>query len=359
MNSRYPVLLLCAVVALLDACSRDAATGAVSAPGTLVTVVAAGSRDVPVAVSTMGRVEGRASPLVAAEVDARVLRLTVDEGDALAVGDVMAELDATTFALELRAASAETARAQAMLDNEERRVARLHDLLQKGSIAREQYDDAAAQLAVVRAQRQAVEARLRLADDQLGKAIVRAPIAGRVQARLVSVGDFVKRGNPLFEIATSGALRALLPFPEPLAAQLRPGLAVSLSTPVAPGSVARGVIAELRPAVGAQSRAVWAIVDIDNPGDWRPDSTVRAQIVVATHADAVVVPERCLVRRPAGEVVYVIVEGRAAQRVVMVGERFDGVAEISAGLAAGELIALEGAGYLSDGALVRTDGNLP
>ena len=43
----------------------------------------------------------------------------------------------------------------------------------------------------------------------------------------------------------------------------------------------------------------------------------------------------------------------------MVGERFDGVAEISAGLAAGELIALEGAGYLSDGALVRTDGNLP
>ncbi|MFZ1832125.1 MAG: biotin/lipoyl-binding protein, partial [Pseudomonadales bacterium] len=102
MNSRYPVLLLCAVVALLDACSRDAATGAVSAPGTLVTVVAAGSRDVPVAVSTMGRVEGRASPLVAAEVDARVLRLTVDEGDALAVGDVMAELDATTFALELR-----------------------------------------------------------------------------------------------------------------------------------------------------------------------------------------------------------------------------------------------------------------
>lgn len=188
MNSRYPVLLLCAVVALLDACSRDAATGAVSAPGTLVTVVAAGSRDVPVAVSTMGRVEGRASPLVAAEVDARVLRLTVDEGDALAVGDVMAELDATTFALELRAASAETARAQAMLDNEERRVARLHDLLQKGSIAREQYDDAAAQLAVVRAQRQAVEARLRLADDQLGKAIVRAPIAGRVQARLVSVG---------------------------------------------------------------------------------------------------------------------------------------------------------------------------
>ncbi|MBP8925222.1 MAG: efflux RND transporter periplasmic adaptor subunit [Pseudomonadales bacterium] len=359
MNSRHPVLILCILVALLCACSRDEDSGAVNVPGTLITVVAVGSRDVPVVVSTMGRVEGRASPLVAAEVDARVLRLAVDEGDVLAADDVMAELDATTFTLALRAATAETVRAQVLLDNEERRVARLHDLLLKASIAREQYDDAAAQLAVLRAQRQVVEARLHLAEDQLGKTIVRAPIAGRVQARRVSVGDFVERGAPLFEIATSGTLRALLPFPEPLAAQLRPGQSVSLSSPIAPDSSARGVIAEMRPAVGALNRAVWAIVDIHNPGDWRPDSTVRAKITVAIHVNAVVIPERSLVRRPAGEVVYVIAEGRAAQRIVVVGERFDDMVEISSGLAVGEQIALEGAGYLSDGALVRSDGNVP
>ena len=42
--------------------------------------------------------------------------------------------------------------------------------------------------------------------------VVSAPLAGRVQKRLVSAGDFVKRGSPLFEIATSGSLRALLPW---------------------------------------------------------------------------------------------------------------------------------------------------
>ena len=77
MNSRHPVLVLCILVAALCACSAEDDGGAVSAPGTLITVVAAGSRDVPVVISTMGRVEGRASPLVAAEVDARVLRLAV------------------------------------------------------------------------------------------------------------------------------------------------------------------------------------------------------------------------------------------------------------------------------------------
>ena len=100
-------------------------------------------------------------------------------------------------------------------------------------------------------------------------------------------------------------------------------------------------------------------MDVDNPGEWRPDATVRGEIVLATHANAVVVPEQSLVRRPAGEVVYVIRDGKAAQRVVTPGERLDGLVEITAGLAAGDMVAVEGAPYLSDGAPVRLAGDAP
>lgn len=342
---------------LLCGCSpEDGAQDAVES-ATLVTVTEARTRDVPVVLSSIGRLESRASPTVAAEIDGRVLGLAVDEGEQVETGALLATLDATSITLELKAAKAETGRIAALLDNEERRLERFRGLHQKGFIAREQLDDVEAQVAVLRAQQEATAARLRIVEDQHAKTIIRSPLAGRIERRLVSPGDFVRRGTPLFEIATSERLRALLPFPEALAQRLKPGLSVTLTSPLSPGYSAEGVVTELRPAVGESSRAVWAMVDISNPGAWRPDATVRAEIVAEVHAGAVVVPARSLVRRPAGTLVYVIDGERAVQRVVDVGERLaDGSVEIVGGLEAGETVALEGADYLSDGALVRVSG---
>ena len=356
-NTLIPVV--CLTLALSAGCSGKKDETPPVPAGTLISVTAARTQDVPVLLKSIGRLESRAAPLVAAEIDGRVLELAVDEGAEIAAGATLAELDATSVTLEVRAAKAELGRIAALLANEERRVERFRTLAARELIAREQLDDTEAQLAVLRAQRDAIEARLRIVEDQLGKTVIRAPLAGRIQKRLVSVGDFVKRGSPLFEIATSASLRALLPVPEPLAARLAPGLAVKLGSPLTPDKHAAGVITELRPAVGEANRAVWVIVDVENPGEWRPDATVRAEIVLATHANAVVVPGQSLVRRPAGDVVYVISDGKAAQRVVTTGERLDGLVEITAGLAAGDTVAVEGAPYLSDGAPVRVAGNAP
>jgi membrane fusion protein, multidrug efflux system len=356
-NALIPVV--CLALALSAGCSGKKDETPPVPAGTLISVTAARTQDVPVLLKSIGRLESRAAPLVAAEIDGRVLKLAVDEGAEIAAGAVLAELDATSVTLEVRAAKADLGRIGALLANEERRVERFRTLAARELISREQLDDAQAQLAVLRAQRDATEAQLRIVEDQVAKTVIRAPLAGRIQKRLVSVGDFVKRGSPLFEIATSASLRALLPVPEPLAARIAPGLAVKLGSPLAPDTHAMGVITELRPAVGADNRAVWAIVDVQNPGAWRPDATVRGEIVVATHANAVVVPEQSLVRRPAGEVVYVIRDGKAAQRVVTLGERLDGLVEITAGLAAGDMVAVEGAPYLSDGAPVRLAGDAP
>jgi len=342
---------------LLCGCSREGGPDDTAESVTLVTVTEARARNVPVVLNSIGRLESRASPAVAAEIDGRVLSLSVDEGEQVEAGALLATLDATSITLELKAAKAETGRIAALLANEERRRERLRDLHQKGFIAREQLDDAEAQVAVLRAQQEATAARLRIVEDQHSKTVIRSPLAGRIERRLVSPGDFVRRGTPLFEIATSEHLRALLPFPEPLAARLKPGLEVRLTSPLSPGQSADGVVTELRPAVGESSRAVWAIVDIANPGNWRPDATVRAEIVAEVHEGAIVVPARCLVRRPAGTLVYVIDGDRAVQRVVTIGERLvDGTVEIIGGLGAGEKVALEGANYLSDGALVRVSG---
>jgi RND family efflux transporter MFP subunit len=349
---------LIAAVLLLAACSRGKDADPVPA-GTLVSTTEAVAQDVPVLLRALGQLQSRVSPQVSAEVDGRIIRLVVDEGDELQAGDLIAELDAEALRLEHSATQAEATRVEALLANSERRVKRAADLHAKGFVARETLDDAEAERAVLAAQARTAKARRAIIADQLARTRILAPLAGRVEKRLVSAGDFVRRGTPVVELATSGQLRALLPFPEDGSQRLKPGLRVTLRSPIDPGREATGQVSELRPAVGEFDRAVWAIVDFANPGGWRPGATVFGELEIERHAGAVVVPSTSLVRRPAGEVVYVIEGDRAVQRVVRVGERFEGRVEVLEGVRAGEAVAVEGAAYLSDGAPVRYAGARP
>jgi hypothetical protein len=105
--------------------------------------------------------------------------------------------------------------------------------------------------------------------------------------------------------------------------------------------------------VNAGNRALDAIVRFDAEGRaFRGGGSVNARVVIGVKRDALMVPEQSIVLRPAGKVVYVVNNERVTQRIVETGLRQDGLQEIVKGLAPGELIATDGAGFLSDGAAV-------
>jgi RND family efflux transporter MFP subunit len=179
-----------------------------------------------------------------------------------------------------------------------------------------------------------------------------SPLDGRVDNRFVSNGDWIDLGKPMFQLSTSETLRIRLPFPETIAERIRAGQSVTLSTPTAPGNSINGTIAQLRPMVGETSRSFDAIVEVINPGNWRPGASVNGEVVIETHPGAITVPEQSVVLRPAGTVVYIVESGKALQRKVRTGVRQSGYVEILEGLNAGEQIAVDGAGYLTDQAKV-------
>jgi RND family efflux transporter MFP subunit len=115
-------------------------------------------------------------------------------------------------------------------------------------------------------------------------------------------------------------------------------------------------ITEVRPSVNPANRSITVIVDFDNPGSWRPGASVRADVVLAVRPDAVTVPQVAIVRRPVGDVVYVIRDGKAEERPVKRGLRSGARVEILEGLAAGEVVAVDGAGFLTQGAGVDVAG---
>lgn len=354
MRSRLPILVLCMPL-LLAGCGQGQEPTQQAAPAeraTRITVTRAEARTVEVTDSTVGMIESEGAPTITAEVSGQLTKVLVDVGNTVQQGDVLAVIDPASYQFAQSGAGAEVRRLQALIEQQQRQVKRYQQLVQENFVSQAALEEAQAQLAALREQLAAAQAQLKQASRDVAQSEVRAPIAGVIDQRQVDPGDFVSRGQPMFRLVSQELLRIRLPFPETVAARLKPGLTVHLSSPLAPAQEVDGTIKEVRPALTTGSRALEVIVEIPNPGGWRAGGSVRGRVVLDSR-QGVVVPEASVVERPAGKVVYVIAGGVARQQKVVTGVRRDGWVEIREGLQAGMAVAVDGAAFLSDGVKVN------
>ena len=173
---------------------------------------------------------------------------------------------------------------------------------------------------------------------------------------MVAKGDYVQEGDPLFQVAATDRLQARLYFPEVLARRIRVGLPVRLEIGCEDGErnacVVETKISHVRPMLDATNKALTALAELTSQKGLRPGSSLMAHVVLDRVEDAVLVPERALVRRPAGTVVYRLQGDHVVQVPVQTGLRDGDWIQIRSGLEGGDRIALDGAGFLTDGAVV-------
>lgn len=355
MNAR--ILVLLALSLLMVACGESEAPGS-QERATPVTTTAVTTRQVERVALSIGRLRAHTAPAVSAETGGRIRAIHVDAGDTVEAGTVLAEIDPEVQRIAVNASRAELARLGALLDNERRRVRRLTNLAEQQSIPQDQLDEAETAVETITAQIEAARARIEDAELNLGYTSIVSPVSGRIQARMISVGDYVAPGVPVFELVSGQALRAILPLPEQFQDQVGIGQPVHLSVPARPGREIEAEVTDYRPVIGEGSRAIELIVDLDNPQGWRPGGSVNARIILVRH-EGLVVPPTSVVRRPAGTVVYVVEDGRAREHSVETGLRGDGWVEIVDGVEVGQEVVVDGAGFLTDGALldIRNSGD--
>lgn len=343
MRTKSVSLLLMALTAglALGGCGKKAEEKK-GPPPAVISVSQALTRDVPVVERAVGEADSSTAPKVAAEVAGRITKILVEIGDPVKKGQLLAEIEPTDF-------SADAKRAQALAVSQQKLTERYRELAKKGFIS-------PASLEGYEAQNVATREQYARAAKNLSRTRILSPVDGRVDDRMVSVGDWIDLGKPVFQLAASDRLRIRLPFPETVASRIRVGQAVSLSTPASPGKVVSGQVTQLKPMVGSTSRSFDAIVEVKNPGDWRPGGSVDGAVVTETHPAAVMAPEQSVVLRPAGTVVYVVQDGKALQRKVKTGVKQGGLVEIVEGLKSGETVAVDGAGFLTDKATVAVKG---
>lgn len=342
---------------LLVACGgqSDSASGP---PPTSVTQAVATLETVSQVERSVGRLKANTAPMIASETAGRVIEVLAQAGDSVDAGQVLARLDGDSQRAQLEAARGEVSQLRALTRNQEARVERLSGLVDGDLVSKDQFEEAQSQAQALNSQLSSAQARLSSAQLNLQRTEIVSPVAGQIERRHISSGDFVGVGAPLFNVVSPSALMAVLPVPQRLSTQVKVGQMVRLHSLDSPHEILEFPISEVRPVVGARSRAVEVVVALANPGGWRDGGSVIGEIVLAER-QAVVVPPISVVKRPAGEIVYVIDKERsiAIERVVNVGLRHAKWIEITSGVSAGEAIVLSGAGFLTDQAPVAVEGD--
>ena len=151
-------------------------------------------------------VVARDTPSVAAEVSATVVEVPVIVGDQVEPGDLLVRLDCDRFEVQRDIARAALARAVAQRRFAQRQLQRTRDLRRKNSISEELLDQRETELAASETDVDSAEAALRQSEIDTRSCEVRAPLAGVVVERHVSVGDYTTPGSPVADLVAVAGL---------------------------------------------------------------------------------------------------------------------------------------------------------
>jgi len=186
------------------------------------------------------------------------------------------------------------------------------------------------------------QADLSLVREHLRDSVICAPFAGLVQQRQVAPGTYVQIGDPLVTLVRTNPLRFRGAIPERHAQSLAIGQPVRLRIESVdePRTVR---VTRISPTLDRFTRSLLFEADVDNSeGQLRSGVFAEAEIVVDTQAEALFVPHSAVVEFAGAEKIWKVVDGTAVEQEVLLGARRSIGIEVLAGLAAGDVIMVEG-----------------
>lgn len=328
-----------AAAALLQAACGGGAPGA-GGPGGApesVAVVTAPVVEKPVAVEVeaLGTARANEAVEVTSKAANTVVAVRFVEGQPVRRGQLLVELDGAQARADLAAAEAALAESRSA-------YARSKDLFTQQALSR-------AQLEAIEATLLANEARVAAAAARLSDTQIRAPFDGRVGLRRVSVGALVSPGTVITTLDDTSTMKVDFDVPEVFLAVLNPGLEVTAASAAYAGEQFSGAVESVDSRVDPVTRSIKVRARLPNPdGRLRPGMFMTVR-VTRDPLPGLVVPEQALVPERGKTFVFMLADGRISRREVAVGRRTPGEVELTAGVAAGERVVIEGTQKVRDG----------
>jgi membrane fusion protein (multidrug efflux system) len=294
-----------------------------------VNVAPAEVRSFPLAAEALGNARANESVDIRPKITATVTKILFEEGQEVAEGDVLIELDNLEQVADLAAA-------QAALVDSEASYNRSSELFKNNVVAK-------SQLLQDEARKIADEAMVSVAQKRLADTVVRAPFAGRIGLRRISVGSLVDRDTVITTLDDTHVIKVDFDLPEIYLSRLEPGLKVLAHSAAFPDQEFSGSVSSVDTRVDPVSRTVRVRSIMQNrDGHLRPGMFLTVNLLNDT-VEALVVPERALIPERSMQYVYVVGDNQLVEkRAVKIGRRRPGEVEILDGLSAGDLVIVDG-----------------
>ncbi len=303
-----------------------------------------------------GTLRAKREAALRAEVGGAVLQVLADTGQRVSAGQLLARIDDVALQQSLLAARSGLAAARNALQVAEANAKRARTLSEAGALAPQQAEQAEAALEAARAQAADAGARVTLSEEQAGKARVRAPFAGVVAQRQVSLGDVVASGAALFTVIDPARLQFEASIPAARLGEVKVAARVDFTVTGFDRRRFEGRIERIAPAVDPATGQVRVYVDVPNE-DGRLISGLYAQgRVAATTVTAPAAPLDAVDETVSPPTVLRVANGKIEKVAVQLGVRDDvsGAVAITSGVAAGDVLVLGSArGTVAEGSRVK------
>ena len=348
------------LVIFSSACSNDKSRKPVSAP-IPVTVSTATQKTVPVQLRAIGNVQSYSTVTVKSKVGGELVRVHFTEGQDVKKADLLFTIDPRPYEAALKQSEANLERDLVQAKNAQEDARRYEFLIQKGVVARQQYEkfraDADALEATVLADRAAVEN----VKIQLGYCSIRSPIDGRTGSLIVQQGNIIKAEDiSLIVINQIVPIYVTFSVPEQFLPEIKKYIAlgkiqVEAIVPMNEERPEKGIITFIDNAVDSNTGTIRLKGTFANREKklW-PGQFVNVVLTLTTEPNAIVVPSQAIQTGQQGQYVFVVKQDLTVEsRPVVAGRSGSNETVVQKGLHADEKVVTDGQLRLYPGAKVE------
>ncbi|MCP3098247.1 efflux RND transporter periplasmic adaptor subunit [Myxococcus sp. K15C18031901] len=308
-----------------------------------------------------GGVRSKQEAKLSAEASGTLVRVTVNAGDAVKRGQVLAQLDTSNARITANQARAGKAAAEAALEGARTEVERARTLAAQGSLARASLDKAEVGYRQAQAQAQQAAAQLDGAQEALRDATLTAPFDGVITSRTANEGDYVSPGTAIFGLVNTQALEVRVPVPEAFVDRVKVG-AVIQGTLNPSGAPFEAKVRSLGATIDAQTRTVEVLADVlpakADAVVLRAGALVEMDFSGTAGADdagqaGLFLPTQAVNARGQQGFVWVVQDGKAQRRDVKVERVLPGFVRVVHGLGASDRVVADASLPLQNGTALQ------
>jgi len=330
--SRRAAFVLLALALTSSSCTPGGPHGAAgfSMPPMPVETAVASSEKVFDRFEAVGSVEAIEAVQVVSEIEGRVSDMPFREGQPVAKGAMLVQLDDAQL-------KADVDRTAALRDQTEGTYKRVKSVVDQGAGSAQDLDDANAALKVA-------EANLALAKTRLAKAHIVAPFSGVVGSKRVSPGAYVRAGDVITDLAQIAELKVTFSAPERYLSKLKPGASVDVTTTAYGDYALEGHIDVVDPVLDPATRTARIIARVKNPGGkFRPGMSANISAVLSERMNALTIPNEAVFAEGNQTLVYVVgADSTVSRTPVTLGTRLSDIVEVVDGLKPGDRVVRAG-----------------